>query len=75
MFARLRTGRNPREIQKVTARGGNAGMAEQSGPRAALYGGVSVFLLASAALPATNVTRAGRAVRLVTAAAAMGWSS
>jgi len=30
MFARLRTGRNPREIQKVTARGGNAGMAEQS---------------------------------------------
>jgi len=42
------------------------------GPRAALYGGVSVFLVASAALPATKVTRAGRAVRLVTAAAAMG---
>src|SRR5262249_5186799 len=31
------------------------------GPRAALYGGVSVFLLASAALPAPKVTRAGRA--------------
>src|SRR5262249_55972585 len=30
MFARLRRGRNPREIQKVTARGGNAGIAEQS---------------------------------------------
>jgi low temperature requirement protein LtrA len=43
-----------------------------AGPRAALYGGVSVYLLASAALPARKLTRAARAARVVTALAAMG---
>ena len=42
------------------------------GPRAALYGGVSVCLLASAALPSYTMTRPARVARLVTSAAAMG---
>jgi low temperature requirement protein LtrA len=42
------------------------------GPRAALYGGVSVCLLASAALPSGRLNPAARAARLATAAAAMG---
>ena len=42
------------------------------GPRAALYGGVSVCLLASAVLPSGKLTAQGRAVRLATSAAAMG---
>jgi low temperature requirement protein LtrA len=42
------------------------------GPRAALYGGVSVCLLASACLPSGQLTIAARAARLATSAAAMG---
>jgi low temperature requirement protein LtrA len=42
------------------------------GPRAALYGGVSVCLLASVLLPSTKMTPSVRAVRLATALAAMG---
>jgi low temperature requirement protein LtrA len=42
------------------------------GPRAALYGGVSVCLLASAGLPSGQMTRPARAARLATSAAAMG---
>jgi hypothetical protein len=43
-----------------------------AGPRAALYGGVSVFLLASALLPSKKLTRPTRMARLATAMAAMG---
>ena len=43
-----------------------------AGPRAALYGGVSIFLLASAVLPSKKLSRTVRVTRLVTAAAAMG---
>jgi low temperature requirement protein LtrA len=42
------------------------------GPRAALYGGVSVYLLASATLPSHRMTVRVRAWRLVTALAALG---
>jgi len=42
------------------------------GPRAALYGGVSVCLLASACLPSRKMTGWIRAARLATSAAAMG---
>jgi low temperature requirement protein LtrA len=42
------------------------------GPRGALYGGVSVFLLASVLLPSTQMTGPARATRLATALAAMG---
>jgi low temperature requirement protein LtrA len=42
------------------------------GPRAALYGGVSVCLLATAMMPATKMTWAARGIRLATSAAAMG---
>jgi low temperature requirement protein LtrA len=42
------------------------------GPRAALYGGVSISLLASALLPSTKVSRPARAARLAAALAAMG---
>ena len=42
------------------------------GPRAALYGGVSVCLLASAILPSGKLTRPARAARLATSAGAMG---
>ena len=42
------------------------------GPRAALYGGVSVCLLASAVLPSGKLAGSARAVRLATSAAAMG---
>jgi low temperature requirement protein LtrA len=38
-----------------------------AGPRAALYGGVSVFLLASAILPSRKMTRPARVARLATA--------
>ena len=43
-----------------------------AGPRAALYGGVSVCLLASALLPSRKLTRRARAARLLTALAALG---
>jgi low temperature requirement protein LtrA len=43
-----------------------------AGPRAALYGGVSVSLMASAFLPSTKMSRPIRTVRLATALAAMG---
>jgi low temperature requirement protein LtrA len=43
-----------------------------AGPRAALYGGVSVCLLASILLPSTKMTARARAIRLATAVAAMG---
>ena len=43
-----------------------------AGPRAALYGGVSVYLLASAILPSRKLTWQARAARLTTALAAMG---
>ena len=43
-----------------------------AGPRAALYGGVSIYLLASAILPSTKMTPPVRAARLATALAAMG---
>jgi hypothetical protein len=42
------------------------------GPRAALYGGVSVAMLASAGLPSGRLSRAARAARVVTAMAALG---
>ena len=42
------------------------------GPRAALYGGVSVYLLASATLPSRSMTARVRAWRLATALAALG---
>jgi low temperature requirement protein LtrA len=42
------------------------------GPRAALYGGVSVCLLAGVLLPSTKMTPLARAARLATALAAMG---
>jgi len=42
------------------------------GPRAALYGGVSIFLLASAVLPTLKLSRTVRLIRLATALAAMG---
>jgi low temperature requirement protein LtrA len=42
------------------------------GPRAALYGGVSVCLLASVLLPSAKMTAPARAVRVATALAAMG---
>jgi low temperature requirement protein LtrA len=42
------------------------------GPRAALYGGVSIYLLASAVLPSRKLTRQARAARLATSLAAMG---
>ena len=43
-----------------------------TGPRAALYGGVSVYLLATAALPSPTMTRRIRALRVATSMAAMG---
>ncbi len=43
-----------------------------AGPRAALYGGVSVYLLASAIMPSTKVSRPARVARLAAALAAMG---
>jgi low temperature requirement protein LtrA len=43
-----------------------------AGPRAALYGGVSVCLLATAVLPSGGMTRQARAARFATSAAAMG---
>ncbi len=42
-----------------------------AGPRAALYGGVSIFLLASALLPSAKPSRRARCARLATAVAAM----
>ena len=42
------------------------------GPRAALYGGVSVCLLATAILPSAEITESARVARLATSAAAMG---
>jgi low temperature requirement protein LtrA len=42
------------------------------GPRAALYGGVSICLLASLLLPSTKMSAPARTVRLGTALAAMG---
>ena len=42
------------------------------GPRPALYGGVSLFLLASALLPSRGLSRRARWARLVTSLAAMG---
>ena len=41
------------------------------GPRAALYGGVGVYLMATALLPSDKLSRARRLVRLATALAAM----
>ena len=41
-------------------------------PRAALYGGVSVYLLATAILPSRKMTRAARTARLATSLASMG---
>jgi low temperature requirement protein LtrA len=43
-----------------------------AGPRAALYGGVSIYLLASTLLPSAKLSRAARLARLATALAAMG---
>jgi low temperature requirement protein LtrA len=42
------------------------------GPRAALYGGVSICLLASAVLPTLKLSRTVRLIRLAAALAAMG---
>ena len=50
----------------------HGGGAIGAGPRAALYGGVSVYLLASAILPSRKLTRRARAARLATSLAAMG---
>ncbi len=41
-------------------------------PRVALYGGVSLYMLASAVLPSRKLTGCARAIRVVTAAAALG---
>jgi low temperature requirement protein LtrA len=43
-----------------------------AGPRAALYGGVSIYLMATALLPSAKLSRAARLARLATALAAMG---
>ena len=43
-----------------------------AGPRAALYGGVSVYLLATAILPSARLTRPARLARVATSLAAMG---
>jgi low temperature requirement protein LtrA len=43
-----------------------------AGPRAALYGGVSIYLLATALLPSTRLGRSVRLTRLATSLAAMG---
>ena len=43
-----------------------------AGPRAALYGGVSVYLLATAFLPSRKMTRSARVARLATSVAAIG---
>jgi low temperature requirement protein LtrA len=48
------------------------GGAIGAGPRAALYGGVSVYLLASAILPSRKLTRQARVARVATSLAAMG---
>ncbi len=48
--------------------GGTIGIA----PRAALYGGVSLFLLASALLPSGKLSQRARWIRLATSLAAMG---
>jgi low temperature requirement protein LtrA len=50
----------------------DGGQTIAAGPRAALYGGVSVCLLASALLPSRKMTRLARAARLLTALAALG---
>jgi low temperature requirement protein LtrA len=42
------------------------------GPRAALYGGISLFMLASACLPSRTLSRRGRVTRVVTSVAALG---
>jgi low temperature requirement protein LtrA len=42
------------------------------GPRAALYGGASVFILATAILPSRGLTAAARITRVATGLAAMG---
>jgi low temperature requirement protein LtrA len=42
------------------------------GPRSALYGGVSVYLLATAILPSGKLTRQARTARLASSLAAMG---
>jgi low temperature requirement protein LtrA len=43
-----------------------------AGPRAALYGGVSTYLLATAMLPSARLSRWRRLIRLTTSLAAMG---
>jgi low temperature requirement protein LtrA len=50
----------------------HGGGAIGDGPRAALYGGVSVCLLASASLPSRSMTARVRAWRIATALAALG---
>jgi len=50
----------------------HGGGAIGSGPRAALYGGVSISLLASAILPSRKLTWQARTARLTTSLAAMG---
>jgi hypothetical protein len=50
----------------------DGGSAIPVGPRAALYGGVGVSLLASAILPSTKMSRTARVARLAAALAAMG---
>jgi low temperature requirement protein LtrA len=50
----------------------DGGSAIPVGPRAALYGGVSVYLLASAILPSTKLHRPARVARLASALAALG---
>jgi low temperature requirement protein LtrA len=43
-----------------------------AGPRAALYGGVSIYLLATAVLPSARLHRSRRLTRVATSLAAMG---
>jgi low temperature requirement protein LtrA len=50
----------------------HGGGAIGDGPRVALYGGVSVYLLASASLPSRSMTARVRAWRTATALAALG---
>lgn len=50
----------------------HGGGAIGDGPRAALYGGVSIYLLASAALPSRSMTARVRAWRIATGLTALG---
>jgi len=68
--------RGPARIRRGGVRGILAAVARSAaipiGPRAALYGGVSICLLATIILPSRKMTRGRRAARLATSVASMG---